>query len=244
MESKFNRTVYVVEGLEIAEMSYREYLETNWNDNTTTPEGVANRTQVRAIILDSDGELVAKSDDANDLNPEFYIEEEEVDEDGDVIRQAYTPKVQWGTFTWSGAHGSGPLRWNWDVYDTEEEACDEILRGFESDYHTLSRNVPACCDTIDDAHAIIAESRGKSRDVVARYIAFKGYCERVQEERNNAYLTKEHERVQGLVAIYAGMIEKKEGESYAETCARLGAAVGERIESKVFYKAVNKIRSK
>lgn len=158
MESKFNSTVYVVEGLEIAEMSYREYLETYWNDETTTPEGVANRTQVRAIILDSDGELAAKSKNAGELNPYCYTEDEEVDNDGDVIKGAYMPKIQWGTFTWSGAHGSGPLKWNRDIYDTEAEACDEILRGFESDYWTVSRNVPSCYDTMDDALAAIADN--------------------------------------------------------------------------------------
>jgi hypothetical protein len=154
--SNYNKTVYVVEGLKIEEMTYREYLEAYWNDETTTPEGVANRTQVRAIILDSDGELAAKSDNANDLDPEFYAEEEEVDEDGDVIKEAYRPEVKYGTFTWSGAHGSGPLKWNRDVYDTEEEAYEDILAGFERDYKTKSMNVPSCHFLIEDAYDYIA----------------------------------------------------------------------------------------
>ena len=86
MESRFNETVYVVaEGLEIVKMSYREYLEDYWNDETTTPEGIANRTQVRAIILDSDGDLAAKSKYANELSPDCYTEDEEVD---NVLDQA------------------------------------------------------------------------------------------------------------------------------------------------------------
>lgn len=157
METKFNEIVYVIIDGKIEEMTYREYLESYWNDETTTPEGVANRTQVRAIILDSDGELANYSRNEDELNPEDYAEEAEIDEDGDVIKSAYIPEVKYGTFTWRGAHGSGPLKWNRDVYDTEEEAYGEILKWFEYDHQTKSMNAPNCYYTEDEASATIEE---------------------------------------------------------------------------------------
>jgi hypothetical protein len=52
-KSKYEFPVYIIDRDEIKQMSMKEYLETYWNDDTTTPSGVANRTQVR--VLEADG---------------------------------------------------------------------------------------------------------------------------------------------------------------------------------------------
>jgi hypothetical protein len=244
MKTNFEEIVYVVNGLKIEEMTYGSYLNDYWNDETTTPEGIANRTQVRAILLDSDGYLVDYSRDESNLSPDFYSEPEKIDEDGNVTKSAYIPEIKYGLFTWSGAHGSGPLKWNGDSYDTEEEAYNEILKGFEHDYQTKSLNVPQCYFTIEEAKDAIAEGFGKPYEVIERYFRFKDFCEQKKLEQTKIAKQKEAERCEKLTAIYAEMIDKIEGESYKETCTRLSVAIGSRIESKVFHASVKKIRTK
>ena len=51
-------------------------------------------------------------------------------------------------------------------------------------------------------------------------------------------------RVNELAQIYANMIERVEGESFHKTCQRLKCAIGEKIESSVFFKAVKIVRAK
>lgn len=240
----FENTVYLVDGMNIKEMSYRSYLEENWNDETTTPEGVANRRQVRAIILDRDGFLVDYSKDESNLNPDFYTESEETDENGAIIKSAYVPEIKWGLFTWSGAHGSGPFKWNGDSYDSEEEAYNEILIGFEMDSQNRSYNRPYCYFSIEEAQDQISENVGKPYEVIERYFRFKDFCEQKKLEQTKIAKQKEAERCEKLTAIYAEMIDKIEGESYKETCTRLSVAIGSRIESKIFHAAVKKIRTK
>lgn len=55
---------------------------------------------------------------------------------------------------------------------------------------------------------------------------------------------EEANRIESVAKIYANMIEKVENEAFDDTVKRLAAAIGERIEKKVFYKAVKLIRGK
>jgi len=120
-ESKYDLKVWIIRDYKIEEMTFGEYLEEFWNDETTTPEGVANRTQVRAMIIGNNGELLDYDRYEDNLDVKKYKKE--------------GGRLKYGTFTWSGAHGSGPLRWNGDVYDTYEEAYESILDGFLYRFH-------------------------------------------------------------------------------------------------------------
>lgn len=154
----FQFPIYILEDdLTTTKMSFREYLETFWNDHTTTPEGVANRTQVRPMLLSSEGKLLDYSREEYDLDPHYYREDEERDEDGNIIQEAYIPEIKWGTFTWRGANGNGPFSWNEDVFDTYEDAYASILSGFERDMQTMSTNVPACSLSEEECYDGIIE---------------------------------------------------------------------------------------
>lgn len=140
-KSKYEYPVYIIDGDEIREITMKEYLETYWNDETTTPEGLANRTQVRAILVGRNGELLNYSRYEEDLCPDYYMDEDD----------GWKPEIKYGTFTWSGAWGDGPFVWNRDIYDSWEEAYEAILDGFYRDFQTKSSSVPIPYQTFEEA---------------------------------------------------------------------------------------------
>lgn len=244
MSRYFDQTVYLTDGMQIKEMPYSEYLETYWSDETTTPEGVANRTQVRAIILDRDNNLLDYSRNDGDLSPEFYSRDEETDEDGVIIKPAYTPEIKYGLFTWSGARGNGPFKWDKCIYDTEYEAYTEILKGFESDFQTKSTNAPQCFFSIEEAQDCVAERIGKPYEVIERFLRIKDAAKAAQSKRQSEAKEADNARINTIAPEYAKMITAQDGESYKQTAARLSAAIGEKIEGRVFHAAVKLIRSR
>jgi hypothetical protein len=131
-KSKYDYPVYIVEDEEIKETTMKEYLETYWNDETTTPEGVANRTQVRAILVDRNGGLLNYNRYEENLDPSYYKDEDD----------RWTPDIKYGTFTWRGAWGNYPFMWNGDEYNSWEEAYESILNKFYRDYRTKSNCAP------------------------------------------------------------------------------------------------------
>lgn len=146
-KSKYEFPVYIIEGDKINEMTMKEYLERYWNDETTTPEGRDNRTQVRGILLGRNGELLDYYRDEDSIDLEYYE-----DEDG------WVPEIKYGTFTWTGANGNHPFRWNGDEYDTFDEAYESILDGFYHDFQTKSSDVPSIYIYIKDAEEAKEES--------------------------------------------------------------------------------------
>ena len=72
-------------------------------------------------------------------------------------------------------------------------------------------------------------------------------AESIREHRKKASLRAleaDIKRKQDLAAIYAKMIDKVEGESTDQTAKRLSAAIGEKIEKGVFWRAVSILRGK
>jgi hypothetical protein len=140
-KSKYEFPVYVIDRGEIIQMSMMEYLERYWNDDTTTPEGVDNRTQVRVIVLGRNNELLDYFRDEDSIDIDFYE---------DAI-------IKYGTFTWTGAGGNGPFKWNMDEYDSWEEAYETILDKFYHDFQTKSSDAPSVYMDIRDAEEALKE---------------------------------------------------------------------------------------
>jgi len=139
-QSKYNYPVYIIKDGEVKEMTMQQYLEWYWSDETTTPEGVAPRTQVRAILVDRDGNLLNYSRYEYNLDPSYYEEED-----------GWQPNVQYGTFTWMGANGSGPFVWNNDVYNSYEEAYETVLDKMYSAFQTFSSDAPPVYSSYEEA---------------------------------------------------------------------------------------------
>jgi hypothetical protein len=131
MATNFQSPVFVATDT-IEEMTYAEYLREHWNDNTTSPRGVENRRQI-ASILTENGKIVDHS-----LN----------DRDG-LVPDADQQK-KWAVYSW-GAGGRGPAKLDSEIFATEEEAENDILKGMERDYLTKSTNAPVCFFTRKEA---------------------------------------------------------------------------------------------
>jgi hypothetical protein len=145
-KSKYDYPVYIVEDEKVVETTMKEYLQDYWNDETTTPEGVANRTQVRAILIGRNGESLDYSRNEDSLDPEYYKDE-----------CGWKPDIKYGTFTWTGAWGNGPFVWNGDEYNSWEEAYETILDKFYHDFQTKSRSVPIAYMNKEEAEQMLKE---------------------------------------------------------------------------------------
>lgn len=154
-------------------------------------------------------------------------------------------------WTW-GASGRHPQLI--ESFETEEEAVDFIYeRTYQYDFITDDQRSTVYFDTEKEAlHELIEIIAGNfhlSFDVAESYYlhslkaaelrAQKEYDEICREVELNKI---DNERVQRIAAEYVSLIVKVEGESYKQTAARLSAAIGERIESRVFHAAVKMIR--
>jgi hypothetical protein len=164
LETKYDYPVYIVEDEKVVKTTMKEYLEDYWNDETTTPKGVANRKQVRAILIGRNGELLNYSCDKDDLDPEYYKDE-----------YGWKPDIKYGTFTWTGAWGNGPFVWNRDEYDTWEEAYENILDNFYHNYQTKSTNAP-----------IVYMNKEEAEQGLKEELFYKkfGYCPNENEIKN------------------------------------------------------------
>lgn len=134
-----------------------------------------------------------------------------------------------------------------DTFDTEEEADDYIFdRVYKYDFSSDDQRSTTYYSTEEEAkEAIIkmlADDWGVDVDVVESILRKKEIVEQKRFEQRIERETKERERVEKLALIYSEMINKVEGESYKETCGRLSLAIGQRVESSVFHKAVKMIR--
>jgi hypothetical protein len=143
-KTKYDYPVYYIAWDEIHEGSMKEYLETYWNDETLTPDGLANRTQVMAILLGRNGKLLAYSKYKEYLEAEYYKEDD-----------GWIPEIKYGTFTIKGAKGNHPFVWNRDKFNSYDEAYESILDGF---YHNFKiKGTDAVYLDINDAQEALKE---------------------------------------------------------------------------------------
>ena len=147
-------------------------------------------------------------------------------------------------WTW-GASGRHPQLI--ESFDTEDAAEDFIYqRTFEYDFLSDDQRPTGYFDTEEDAMSelieIIAADLGISFEAAASYYRHSLTAADLRDQKALAADRKEDARINVIASIYANRITKIEGESYKQTAARLSAAIGERIESKVFHAAVKIIR--
>jgi hypothetical protein len=112
-------------------------------------------------------------------------------------------------------------------YSTEEEAEADI---FETIADQLYINMPVAASIYKKMKAVRA----------ARLIR-----EAAEKKQIAEFQAAESERIEKLATIYADMVENVPGESPEDTARRLGEAINhERIEKRVFWKAIKMIRNK
>lgn len=151
----YKQKVYVIEDdFAIIEMTYSDYLHEYWSDLVTSPRGVEHRRQVASVLVDENGYVYDYS--LNDL---------------DSFSTNYE-NAKWGVFTW-GVRGSAPIKLCSYVFDTEEEAEEDILDLMNYNYETQSRNVPSCYFTKEEAEDSAKEFIKYGIRGVVDWIAFE-----------------------------------------------------------------------
>lgn len=223
----FQNNVYIINHKEqVEEMTYADYLNEFWSDETTSPRGVENRLHIREVEVscdcsdeDEDG-VILHEDDCNDGATEYQV------------------------WTW-GVRGNHPRYV--ETFETEEEALVSILEGKEYDYQNLSSNAPALYDTREEAEAARAEINAEAMGVdVEVFISIDKKAEMVEEKRAEKAIENKRKQVavqQEVFAKYSNLISKIETENYKETCNRLAAVLPEKIKGSTFHNIVKFIRS-
>lgn len=224
----FQHKVYIINhNNEVEEMTYADYLNEFWSDETTSPRGVENRLHIREVEVscdcsdeDEDG-VILHEDDCNDGATEYQV------------------------WTW-GVGGNHPRYV--ETFETEEEAEVSILEGKEYDYFNNSSNAPALYDTFEEAEIsrieLAAEAMGVDIEV---FVSIDKKSKLVEEKRAEKAIENKRKQVavqQEVFAKYSNLISKIETESYKETCNRLAAVLPEKIQGTTFHNIVKFVRSK
>ena len=136
-----------------------------------------------------------------------------------------------------------------DTFKTEEEAEDFVFqRVYQFDFLKDGGRDTQYFEVEEDAEEELirryAESECISFDTAKSVLHHKRIVDAGRINQANERKAKEVERITRIAEEYASMTDKVPGETYKETAKRLSGLIGERIESKVFHKAVAMIRSK
>lgn len=233
-QSKYNQAVFVMTEEGIEQMTYAEYLCMYHNDETTSPRGIENRRFVKAVLLDEEGEIIESSREVAD----FYGYSEDL--------------VKYAVYTW-GVRGRGPAKLDSELFDTEEEAKDAVLDGMEYQYQHANYNYPQMYYTeqeaINDIVSLIAEEYDIDTEVAAHIYRKQQVVSKLRAEREQAQQARRAAERKVYIAESEALVSEKaanltsiEGESYKDTCARLSAALGSKIDAGVFHSIVKSIR--
>lgn len=149
-----------------------------------------------------------------------------------------------------GATGN-KLRSDEQYFLTVEEAEDFLFQETEHRFYNDDQRSTDYFNTLEEANDFIIETLsdwwGTSKETTKSIIRRQSVIEDIKNERLRLEYLKQKEeanRIESVAKIYANMIEKVENEAFDDTVKRLASAIGERIEKKVFYKAVKLIRGK
>ena len=193
-------------------------------EQTTSPRGVCNKLHIRPVeqvcsCVDEDGKY-----------------------DNDCQKCNKGCELVYEVWSW-GFRGQYPSKV--DEFETEAEAEDLIYQStydfdFNNDINRDTRYFDSAVELIADMHDIYLHT-------AQSYYKHMLQAEAIKADREAQYRRKieaEMTRVDELAKIYAAMVVKIEDESQKDTEQRLSRAIGERIEKKVFFKAVSILRSK
>jgi len=137
------------------------------------------------------------------------------------------------------------------VFDTEEEAEDclfEII--YKYDFLDDDQRNTTFFYTIEEAEENLircyCDIFSIDKEVAISIIHHEGVINQLTEARRQKQIEisiANNKRIETLALEYAKIISKIEGETYKQTAKRLSDAIGDKIESKVFHKALSFIRS-
>jgi len=236
--------VFVIENNEVVETTYYDHVMVS-EDITTTPNGVGGRKFVEEVELSLDKDDFDEEQNylGNEIVPSFF-------------KQRFNGKLNLGHFdnnqfsydaiyycisTW-GANGnrfkSG--RNGLDIFLKEEDAEDFLFEqvenyNFNKDDQRDTRYFHSEEEAFSELHDIDLN--------VAKSILRKKHILVSKRKEKALKLKLEHEEwLLNQARQYVGLIEPKK-ETFKETAKRLSFAINNKIDKKVFYKAVSLIRT-
>lgn len=152
--------------------------------------------------------------------------------------------------------------WTWGVsgnnssfieeFETREEAENYIFQlVFKYDFIFDDQRDTSYYFSIQEAESelirIYADDHGIDLEVSKSIFRHQKCVKNIIKERKAKSIIdakNKQERIEKIASVYASMIQAIEKESYKGTAKRLSAAIGERIESAVFHRAVKIARNK
>lgn len=184
-----------------------------------------------------------------------YTEEESlnfgyeiVDEENETTFTYYSGTI-YEIMNW-GVRGNN-LRSEEEYFISIEDAEDYLFKYTENRFYNDDQRITAYFSSYDDAQDDVIETLsewwGVSNDTAKSIIKRQKLVDKIKDERLQVAFLKqkeENERVEAIAEIYANMIDKIDNELFEDTIKRLANAIGQRIEKKVFYKAVKLVRAK
>lgn len=185
--------------------------------------------------------------------PKLHIRHEDYSCRYNKINDVNNSEGLYEVWIW-GPSGSGQTLL--DSFETEEEAEDYIFdRTYEYDFATDDQRDTTFYYTIEEAQSELIQRYVDlwevSYEVASQILHHQKIADQIRKDREVKAKEKakqasldENERINVIAAEYAKMISAEAGESYKQTAARLSAAIGEKIEGRVFHAAVKLIRRK
>lgn len=247
--------------ISVEETNYYDFVSIS-TDETTTPRGVAPRTFIeeRDIVIKLSSEnnkikLIEGEFDKDNWRFESFLNYLDVYAMQDLFDkyvedgETYYSGTIYEIMNW-GATGN-KLRSDEQYFLTVEEAEDFLFQETEHRFHNDDQRSTAYFssreDAEDDIVKTLSEWWGVSEETTKSIIRRQELVQQIKDERSRVAFLKQKEenaRIESIAKIYANMIDKIDNELFEDTIKRLANAIGQRIEKKVFYKAVKLVRAK
>jgi hypothetical protein len=173
-KQEIEKPVYTLNGdkfADIEQMTYGDYLCRYWSDETTSPRGVESKLHIREVERVSwllpDGKTFDTFDGDTQEDVTNYVndhnEEEEIG--GDVWPDSEKLAEKYGLcFEVREWWPNGRARLV-ETFENEEDAEIYIFERWEYSHQTKSYNAPTCCNSMEEARAILEERRNLPREV-------------------------------------------------------------------------------
>lgn len=226
--SDFQHNIFVIQNNTIHQMTYEEYLNEYWSDETTSPRGVENRQQIAAVLFDENNDVLTYSlNNRDNLTPN----------DNETLKFAL--------YNWGPSGNRGQLIY--EFFDTEEEAYIKLLEGKEYDYHNKSTNIPTAYESFEEAEEIRIESEaynmGVDTDVYVSIERKQRLIDSIKLQKIEEYNKKYKEKQEIIFNQYKDVIIPIKDENYKETANRLSIILPNRIDGSTFHRLVKFIRN-
>lgn len=194
---------FIVNGFEIQEISYADYLREYGADETTSPKGIAPRIHIRERNVleyrNVETKAIISEDDYS------YLDESEQDN-----YEMIEDRISYQVWTW-GISGNHPS-FTGQEYGTEEESEIDVYEHFQFYIQEKNWDAPAFLDSEAEAIKDIADREEKPVAVIERYQSFLKIAAKRKAKEQEAireFQFKQREAVKAEALILTPLIDEE-----------------------------------